>query len=75
LGSGATTKVNAVHAQYHVSDKGEKEEITNGRVERDNEPTRRGNQFDQRAQDRIIIKKPTARTKESRITAGQRNTS
>ena len=25
LGRGATTKVNAVHAQYHVSDKAEKE--------------------------------------------------
>jgi hypothetical protein len=34
-----------------------------------NEPTMRGNQFDQSAQERMIIKNPTARTKESRITA------
>jgi len=37
-----------------------------------NEPTMRGNQFDQSAQDRMIIKNPTARTKESRITARYR---
>ena len=32
-------------------------------------PTRRGSQFDQSAQERIIIKNPTARTKESKMTA------
>jgi hypothetical protein len=37
-----------------------------------NEPTMRGNQFDQSAQERMIIKNPTARTKESRITARYR---
>jgi hypothetical protein len=37
-----------------------------------NEPTMRGNQFDQSAQERMIIKNPTARTKESRITAMHR---
>jgi hypothetical protein len=37
-----------------------------------NEPTMRGSQFDQRAQERMIIKNPTARTKESRITARYR---
>jgi hypothetical protein len=36
----------------------------------DDEPTKRGNQFDQSAQDRMIIKNPTARTNESKITAG-----
>jgi hypothetical protein len=37
-----------------------------------NEPTMRGNQFDQSAQERMIIKNPTARTKERRITARYR---
>ena len=34
-------------------------------------PTRRGSQFDQSAQERMIIKNPTARTKESKMTAGE----
>ena len=34
-----------------------------------NPPTRRGSQFDQSAQERMIIKNPTARTKESKMTA------
>ena len=46
-----------------------------GVAEKDNEPTMRGNQFDQRAHERMIIKKPTARTKESRMTAGRRRPS
>ena len=36
------------------------------------EPTKRGNQFDHRAQERMIIKNPTARTNESKITAKRR---
>jgi hypothetical protein len=34
-------------------------------------PTSSGSQFDQSAQERIIIKNPTARTKESKMTAGE----
>ena len=34
-------------------------------------PTRIGNQFDHRAQDSMIIRNPTARTKESRMTASE----
>ena len=60
-------KVSAVYAKHRISEWGKRVE----RVE-DNEPTRRGNQFDQRAHERMIIKKPTARTKESRMTAGQK---
>jgi hypothetical protein len=44
-------------------------------AEDDHEPTRRGNQFDQRAHERMIIKKPTASTKESRMTAGKEHPS
>lgn len=40
----------------------------------EDEPTKRGNQFDHRAQERMIIKNPTARTNESKMTAeGKRN--
>ena len=35
----------------------------------EDEPTKRGNQFDHRAQERMIIKNPTARTNESKMTA------
>ena len=58
-------------ARSPVSANGERRSREWGVAEKDHEPTRRGNQFDQRAHDRMIIKKPTARTKESRMTAGQ----
>jgi len=66
LGRGATTKVNAISriVTNHINEVGEE-----GERENINEPTMRGNQFDQSAQERMIIKNPTARTKESRITA------
>jgi hypothetical protein len=68
LGRGATTKVNAIsRTDYHIIEVGEVE-----REKNINEPTMRGNQFDQSAQERMIIKNPTARTKESRITARYR---
>ncbi len=36
---------------------------------RQDAPTRRGNQFDHRAHDRMMRRKPTAKTKERRMTA------
>ena len=36
-------------------------------------PTRRGSQFDHKAHERMISRKPTARTKDKRITAGRQS--
>lgn len=59
LGSGANTNVKAtVHQGLKYLNR-----------EKDSIPTRRGSQFDHNAHDRIIMRNPTANTKDNRITA------